>query len=124
MVSLSHVRKALSILGEGKIIHVYGPTETTVFATCYCIDNIGENGVIPIGKPLSNTKLFVLNDNQQLVPVGVAGELYIGGDGISLGYINNAALTAERFVKTVSVVQQEQDYIRLVTLCGGLVMEI
>jgi len=98
MVSLSHVRKALSILGDDKIIHVYGPTETTVYATSFPIREAKEGGIIPIGKPLANTKLFVLSSNKQLVPVGVPGELYIGGDGISLGYLNRPELTDQKFV--------------------------
>ncbi|MGZ5134066.1 MAG: amino acid adenylation domain-containing protein, partial [Flavitalea sp.] len=98
MVSLSHVRKALSVLGTDKIIHVYGPTETTVYATYYCVNSIAGNGTIPIGRPLSNTQLYVLNNLQKLVPVGVAGELFIGGDGVSFGYLNKNALTTEKFV--------------------------
>jgi amino acid adenylation domain-containing protein/non-ribosomal peptide synthase protein (TIGR01720 family) len=97
-VSANHVQKAFSILGAGKIIHVYGPTETTVFASYYCVDSIPEDGAVPIGKPLSNTKLLVLNPEKALVPVGVAGELYIGGDGVSLGYVNNDSLTEEKFI--------------------------
>ena len=99
MVSLSHVRRALSVLGEGKIVHVYGPTETTVYATSHSIDRINEDGIIPIGKPLSNTQLYVLNGLQEPVPTGVAGELYIGGDGVSLGYVNNPELTKEKFIQ-------------------------
>ena len=97
-VSLSHVKRALEMTGPGKIVHVYGPTETTVYATSYAIDHISTDGVIPIGRPLSNTKLLVLNEKSELVPLGVPGELYIGGDGVSLGYINNPELTAEKFV--------------------------
>jgi amino acid adenylation domain-containing protein len=99
MVSLSHVSKALTVLGEGKIVHVYGPTETTVYATGYPIYEINKDGSIPIGKPLSNTQLFVLDENRKPVPIGVAGELFIGGDGVSLGYVNNEELTKERFVE-------------------------
>ncbi|MEO6231488.1 MAG: amino acid adenylation domain-containing protein [Ferruginibacter sp.] len=99
MVSLSHVKKALSILGEGKIVHVYGPTETTVYACSYAIDKLAAATGIPIGKPLSNTRFYVLNEYKKLLPVGVPGELYIGGDGVSLGYVNNPLLTAERFIQ-------------------------
>jgi amino acid adenylation domain-containing protein len=99
MVSVSHVRKALEVLGPGKIIHVYGPTETTVYATHFNIDRVPQHGIIPIGKPLSNTRLFVLNANKKLVPIGVAGELYIGGEGVSMGYVNNDLLTAQKFLR-------------------------
>ena len=98
LVSPSHVKKALHTAGANKIIHVYGPTETTVYATCYAIDEVGVQATIPIGKPLSNTSLYVLDNYMQLVPVGVTGELFIGGDGVSLGYVNNKKLTNEKFV--------------------------
>jgi amino acid adenylation domain-containing protein len=97
-VSPAHVQKTLSAVGADKIVHVYGPTETTVYATYYPVNNIGEDGLIPIGKPLANTKLFVLDKDQQLVPIGVPGELYIGGEGVSLGYLNRAELTREKFI--------------------------
>lgn len=99
-VSFTHVKKAVEFLGEDRIIHVYGPTETTVFAT-YC--PIGykhlERGIIPIGKPLNNTRLYVLNSENQLQPVGVPGELCISGDGVAKGYLNRPELTEERFVQ-------------------------
>src|SRR5687768_10868146 len=101
MVSSSHVRKAFSTFGPSKMVHVYGPTETTVYATCYPIEEIGEDTIVPIGKPLSNTKLLVLNESGQLLPVGVPGELYIGGDGVSLGYLNEPLLMAEKFLPDV-----------------------
>ena len=99
MASMSHVKKALSILGKGKIVHVYGPTETTVYASSYSIDDVNAGTGIPIGKPLSNTKFLVLSNDNKPVPVGVPGELYIGGEGVSLGYINNPVLTTERFIQ-------------------------
>ncbi|WP_432401628.1 non-ribosomal peptide synthase/polyketide synthase [Wukongibacter sp. M2B1] len=98
-VSVAHVRKALDYMGSGRIIHVYGPTETTVYATYYFVDNIGKDVLtIPIGKPLSNTKLYVLDKDNRLQPVGVAGELCISGDGLSKGYLNRPELTNEKFV--------------------------
>ena len=97
-VSLSHVRKALSVLGENKIVHVYGPTETTVYATSYPVNNINEDGIIPIGRPLTNTKLYILSSSGKPVPEGITGELYIGGDGVSMGYVNNPELTEEKFI--------------------------
>ncbi|ACU62619.1 non-ribosomal peptide synthetase [Chitinophaga pinensis] len=97
-VSVGHVRSALSVLGKGKLLHVYGPTETTVYASCYEIDEI--DGVdIPIGHPLCNTEIRILDDHGRAVPVGVRGELYIGGAGVSLGYINNPALTSVKYVR-------------------------
>jgi amino acid adenylation domain-containing protein len=101
MVSVPHVQKALEVLGAGKIVHVYGPTETTVYATSYNIDAVADEGVIPIGKPLSNTRLFVLDNNNKPVPIGVPGELFIGGDGVSMGYVNNPGLSSQKFLHNV-----------------------
>ncbi|WP_370589185.1 amino acid adenylation domain-containing protein [Thermoactinomyces sp. CICC 24226] len=99
-VSFSHVKRAVEFLGEDRVVHVYGPTETTVFAT-YCPVGFKhiERGIIPIGKPLHNTRLYVLNSENQLQPVGVPGELCISGDGVAKGYLNRPELTEERFVR-------------------------
>ncbi|WP_449301162.1 amino acid adenylation domain-containing protein [Pseudomonas citri] len=88
------------VLKEGAPQHLlngYGPTEATTFTTTHEITAVGEGG-IPIGRPIGNTRVYVLDANQQPVPVGVAGELYIGGDGVALGYLNRPELTAEKFV--------------------------
>ncbi len=97
LVSISHVKKALEVLGAGKIVHMYGPTETTVYATCYPIKDM-ESGKAPIGRPLSNTTAYVLNDAGQPAGIGVIGEIFIGGDGVSLGYLNQEKLNAEKFI--------------------------
>ncbi|MEZ4691278.1 MAG: amino acid adenylation domain-containing protein [Ignavibacteria bacterium] len=98
MVSLSHVNRALDVTGENVIMHVYGPTETTTYATSYPVNEKRDEGTVPIGKPLSNTQLYVLDPSGKSVPVGVGGELHIGGDGVSMGYINNEELTKEKFI--------------------------
>ncbi|WP_152978769.1 non-ribosomal peptide synthetase, partial [Pseudomonas mediterranea] len=88
------------VLKDGAPQHLlngYGPTEATTFTTTYEIQSVGEGG-IPIGHPIGNTRVYVLDANQQPVPVGVAGELYIGGDGVANGYLNRPELTAEKFV--------------------------
>ncbi|NIM13759.1 MAG: amino acid adenylation domain-containing protein [Candidatus Aminicenantes bacterium] len=96
---MEHSRKALEYLGKDKIIHVYGPTETTVYASYYFINHIEENvSTIPIGKPISNTTAYILDNYLKPVPIGVHGELFIGGYGVSRGYLNNPELTAEKFV--------------------------
>ncbi|NEY83022.1 amino acid adenylation domain-containing protein, partial [Bacillus sp. 3H-10] len=95
-VSVPHVQKAFKKLGKDKIIHVYGPTESTVYATYYFINELTE--IIPIGKPLANTSVFIVDKDRNLVPFGVPGELCISGDGLSKGYLNNEQLTAEKFV--------------------------
>ncbi|WP_062053012.1 hybrid non-ribosomal peptide synthetase/type I polyketide synthase [Aquimarina longa] len=98
-VSISPVREMLSVLGSDKILHVYGPTETTVYATCYTINKVSDRAeTIPIGRPLTNTSLYVLNSKQELLPIGVVGELCIGGTGVAKGYLNQEELTREKFI--------------------------
>jgi len=80
-------------------INAYGPTETTVAPTYYIVDSKAKyHSSIPIGKPISNTQVFILDLMLQPVPVGVRGELYIGGIGIARGYLNRSELTEEKFV--------------------------
>ncbi|QHS63368.1 non-ribosomal peptide synthetase [Chitinophaga agri] len=79
-----------------QVYNTYGPSETTVCATYYRIE--GGEEVIPIGKPISNVQVYILDERLGLQPVGVAGELCIGGAGVGLGYLNNAELTSSRFV--------------------------
>ncbi|MEW6083605.1 MAG: amino acid adenylation domain-containing protein [Chloroflexota bacterium] len=80
--------------------NVYGPTETTIWSTIYRVDSIqsGISNTVPIGRPIANTQIYILDSNLQPVPVGVIGDLYIGGDGVSRGYLNRPELTAERFI--------------------------
>ncbi len=97
-VSVRHAQKAVEFCGKDKIIHVYGPTESTVYATYYFINEINETlDTIPIGKPISNTIVAVLDNHDRLQPIGVAGELFIGGQGLSRGYLNSPELTAEKY---------------------------
>jgi amino acid adenylation domain-containing protein len=82
-----------------RLINGYGPTETTVFATTYEIAEVQDDAKsIPIGRPISNTSIYILDAFYQPVPVGVKGEIYIGGAGVALGYLNRPDLTAERFL--------------------------
>jgi len=80
----------------GQMWNMYGPTETTVWSTCYRIT--ADDETILIGKPIGNTQCYVLDKYGQPVPIGVPGELYIGGDGVTLGYLKQEALTAEQYV--------------------------
>ncbi len=76
--------------------NMYGPTETTVWSTVYRVTDIESQ--IPIGKPIANTQVYVLDRRLNLVPIGVIGELYIGGDGLARGYLYRDELTRERFL--------------------------
>lgn len=83
--------------GVGELWNMYGPTETTIWSSMDKVET--REGAVSIGRPIANTKLFILDDNRQLTPAGVAGELYIGGEGVARGYLNRPELTAERFVE-------------------------
>ena len=81
------------------LLHVYGPTENTTFSSWYRVEQVSETATtIPIGHAIANTQTYVLDEQQQLVPVGVPGELYLGGEGLAREYLHSAALTAERFI--------------------------
>ena len=80
-----------------RLINAYGPTESTVCATSYHY-RPGRPGAPPIGRPLANAKVYILDKRKEPVPVGVAGELYIGGIGVARGYLNRAQLTATKFL--------------------------
>jgi len=82
-----------------ELINGYGPTENTTFTACYKISKNSCLESIPVGRPVSNTKIYILDDNLQAVPVGVTGELHAGGDGLADGYLNQPGLTAEKFIK-------------------------
>ena len=79
--------------------NLYGPTETTIWSCVARVDEQGESIFVPIGKPMANTQTYLLDENRRPVPLGVAGELYIGGAGVARGYLNRDDLTAERFLE-------------------------
>ncbi|MCP5049010.1 MAG: amino acid adenylation domain-containing protein, partial [bacterium] len=81
--------------------NIYGPTEGTVYASRYSLMDWSRAGIIPIGKPIQNTQLYILDPCNHLQPIGIAGELCIGGEGLARGYLNRPELTAERFVNWV-----------------------
>ncbi|MGW2033411.1 non-ribosomal peptide synthetase, partial [Streptomyces sp. NPDC001811] len=84
-------------VGAGLVGNLYGPTESTVYATAWFTRDRVE-GLPPIGRPLRNTRTYVLDAAQQPVPVGVVGELYLAGEGLAHGYLHRPGLTADRFV--------------------------
>ena len=99
VLSISHAQKVQSCIGEARIINAYGPTENTTFTTCFPMDaNTSLESSVPIGRPISNTRVYVLDDRMNPVPVGVIGELYTGGDGVARGYLATGASTASRFL--------------------------
>jgi len=84
---------------QTKIINEYGPTETVVGCCVYEVSpEISLSGTVPIGRPIANTELYILDKHLQLVPIGVTGELYIGSVGVARGYFNRPELTGERFL--------------------------
>jgi amino acid adenylation domain-containing protein len=89
------VSLAKKLGGAGVLINVYGPTETTVWSTASRVD---PNEVITVGRPIANTQIYILDAELQPVPIGVPGEIYIGGAGVTRGYLNRAQLTRERFL--------------------------
>lgn len=100
VLSLRHVKKAKLALPNCKIINGYGPTEGTTFSCFYRIpNNLSMGTSVPIGRPISNTTVYILDANLQPVPVGIPGELYIGGDGLARGYLNQPNLTANSFLQ-------------------------
>ena len=93
------VRTVLQQGAPRRLVHVYGPTESTTFATWHLVDAVpAAAGTVPIGHPISNTHAYVLDPHGAPVPLGVPGELFLGGDGLAEGYVAHPALTAERFV--------------------------
>ena len=98
----SDAQAAKRVLERGKpqhLLHLYGPTEGTTFTTWYEVNEVAAGArTVPIGRPLSNTEVWVLDRQMQLVPVGVAGELFISGDGIAREYLGEPELTADKFV--------------------------
>jgi acyl-coenzyme A synthetase/AMP-(fatty) acid ligase/acyl carrier protein len=98
-LSPRHIRRAYDHLSHTCLINGYGPTESTTFATCYSIPpGMDGESSIPIGRPIANTRVYILDGHLQPVPVGVPGELCIGGDGLARGYLNRPDLTVEKFI--------------------------
>lgn len=96
--SPTHVARAYEVLGPGRISQVYGPTETTVYASAHTIVSDDPVAMVSIGRAVTGTTLWILDEAGRQQPIGATGELYIGGRGLADGYLNQPELTAERFV--------------------------
>lgn len=96
------VMKYFTLNPNMKIINGYGPTETTICTTAFPITNKMHvsGSIIPIGKPLHNTKLYVLDSDLNPLPINVPGELYVTGDGVGHGYLNNKELTSKKYISS------------------------
>jgi amino acid adenylation domain-containing protein len=99
VLSPAHVNRILTEIPGCRVINGYGPTENTTFTCCFPVPGpISPGRTVPVGRPISGTTVHVVDRELQTVPVGVAGELLTGGDGLARGYLYRPALTAERFV--------------------------
>lgn len=116
ILSPKHINKVRQECNGIKIINGYGPTENTTFSTTFCIDRNYES-VIPIGKPISNSSTYVVNNCNQLQPYGVIGELLVGGDGVAKGYLNQKSLTKQKFIDNPFVpgekIYRTGDYVKM-----------
>ncbi|HKH49830.1 MAG TPA: non-ribosomal peptide synthetase, partial [Thermoanaerobaculia bacterium] len=97
-VSPEAARRVLQILPDLALIDGYGPTEGTTFTCCYRATGAETGAAVPIGRPIANARVYVLDEALQPVPPGAAGELFAGGDGLARGYLDRPDLTAERFL--------------------------
>ncbi|WP_249930819.1 AMP-binding protein, partial [Paenibacillus polymyxa] len=96
---VARFQRLVSSLAGAKLVNLYGPTEATVDVSYFDCEPDGAYSVIPIGKPIQNIRLYIVKEGtEQLQPIGVAGELCIGGVGVARGYLNRPELTAEKFV--------------------------
>ncbi len=107
-VSVSHVRKFKGLYPDVKLLHVYGPTENSTFSSFYEIDEVADwASTVPIGKSISGSYAYVLSEEHRLQPVGVPGEICVGGVGLSRGYLNDSELTSSKFVSDPFIPEQK-----------------
>ncbi|MEN9520551.1 MAG: hypothetical protein RLZZ381_3139, partial [Cyanobacteriota bacterium] len=95
------IEQVQQLAPECQIINHYGPTEATVGVLTYKVEKVPvtrQSSTVPIGRPLANTQIYILDSKKQPVPIGVPGEIYLGGDGLARGYLNHPELTVEKFI--------------------------
>ena len=97
VLSCKHINMVKSANPKLILINGYGPTENTTFSCCFKIDKQYKNS-IPIGKPIANSTCYIMSKDEKLQPIGIPGELWVGGDGVGRGYLNNPDLTKEKFI--------------------------
>ena len=97
-VDMRWIKKILQYGAPKHLIHVYGPTENVTFSSYYYIEELASATCLPIGIPITNTQIYILDTYLQLVPIGVTGELYIGGEGLAREYLNRPELTTKHFI--------------------------
>ncbi|WP_026475903.1 non-ribosomal peptide synthetase [Alkaliphilus transvaalensis] len=98
VLSTELVKKFYSLIEGVEVMNYYGPTETTIYATSFPVAPKENSFRLPVGKPMDNMQVYILNHKGELQPVGISGEVYIGGKGVSCGYVNNQLLTQERYI--------------------------
>jgi amino acid adenylation domain-containing protein len=99
ILSPNSVKKVIDKISDITLINGYGPTENTTFTCCYPMMKLSKMGsTVSIGRPISNTKVYILDRNLQPVPIGISGELYTSGDGVARGYLNQPELTLKSFI--------------------------
>lgn len=96
-VSNGHMQLLREKCPQLTVMHVYGPTENTTFSTAHKVQDAA-GSLIPIGRPIANSTAYIINGHGHLAPIGMQGEICVGGDGLALGYLNQPELTAEKFV--------------------------
>ncbi|MCR6105812.1 amino acid adenylation domain-containing protein [Salipaludibacillus agaradhaerens] len=98
-LSIPHVNKGLPYFKKNALVNGYGPTENTTFSCCYRVNEVPKTASsIPIGYPLSNSSIYILDKYSRPCPIGVIGEIYTGGDGVAKGYLNKPEKTQESFI--------------------------
>src|SRR5215510_11264945 len=98
VLSVSLKNDIYGLLSQVELVNLYGPTEASITATYYRCSPETDERTVPIGRPAANAQVYILNDNLEPLPPGIAGEIYIGGNGLAWGYLNRSPLTAEKFI--------------------------